>query len=167
MTEAAASASSIGDRSSGGRRGLSWSVAPALVGVVGGVVYAIAAHDLNAGTLAKPGPGLFPSFVAAVVVIPSVICLVTEYLRPSKPPEAVGPAFWRVPALAVGILAYVLLLKPAGFFVAASLLCSALLWTLGRRPWWVAVLVGTVASLVCYLLFQQLNVYMPTGIMPF
>lgn len=142
-------------------------MAPSLSGVVGGVLYANAALGLNFGTFAKPGPGIFPLFVAAVVIVPSAICLVTEYLRPSKPPEAVGPAFWRVPVLALGILAYIVLLKQAGFVIAATVVCATLLWTLGRRPWWLVGLIAVGASLFCYLLFQQLNVYMPTGIMPF
>lgn len=142
-------------------------MAPSLVGVVGGVLYAIAARDLNVGTITKPGPGMFPLFVAVVVVVPSAICLVCEYLRPSKPPEAVGPHFSRVPAVAAGILAYIVLLKPAGFVVAATLVCAVLLWTLGRRPWWSVGLIAMAASLSCYLVFQQLNVPMPTGIMPF
>jgi putative tricarboxylic transport membrane protein len=149
------------------RPGLTLSLAPSLVGVVGGVLYLAAALDLNAGTLAKPGPGIFPLLVAAIVLVPSAICLVTEYLRPSKPPEAVGPAFWRVPTATVAILAYVLLLKPVGFVPAAAVLCGALLWTLGRRPWWLVSLIAIGASLFCYLLFQQLNVYMPNGMMPF
>ncbi|MHB1132689.1 MAG: tripartite tricarboxylate transporter TctB family protein [Chloroflexota bacterium] len=167
MTEANLGSNAPRMKGSGSRRGLTWSMAPSLVGVVGGILYTIAARELNVGTLAKPGPGLFPLFVSVVVTVPSAICLVTEYLRPSKPPEGLGPFFWRVPALALGLLLYIFLLKPAGFVVAAALLCATQLWAFGRRPWWVVGLLALAASLCCYLIFLQLNVPMPSGIMPF
>jgi putative tricarboxylic transport membrane protein len=159
--------SSVGSKTARSGRRRQWSLLPSLVGLAGGLLYLYGATSYHMGTLSEPGPGMFPMLVAAFVVVPSAVCLVNEYLRPSAPPEGVGPLFWRVPAVAFAILAFILLLIPAGFFPAATVLCLVLLLTLGRRPWWLAVIMATAMALICYLLFQQLNVPLPVGIMPF
>ncbi|MHB1416154.1 MAG: tripartite tricarboxylate transporter TctB family protein [Chloroflexota bacterium] len=147
--------------------GFSPSMLPALVGLVTGVSYLLGATSYKVGTLASPGPGTFPIFVGLLVLVPSAVYLVSEYLHPSAPPAGRGEAFWRVPAIVLTLLAYLVLLTPAGFIITATLVCGALLAILGRRPWWVIPLIAVAASVSCYYLFQMLGVPLPTGPLPY
>ena len=154
-----------GDGARAAARGLPLAAAPALTGVVIGVLYTLGATSYKVGTLSSPGPGLFPLIVGIVIMMTSAVYLVTECLRPSAPPEGRGHAFRRVPTIGLGILAYIVLLKPAGFCIAATVLCGVLLWILGRRPWWLVFAIALAASAACYYLFNLLGVPLPAGLL--
>ncbi len=168
MTEA--SLSRCASDSKGNARRAAWgftpSAVPALVGLVVGLAYAIGTRSYSLGTPDSPGPGLFPFFVGILIVLSSAIHLVGELLQPSAPPIAPGARFWRVPTIALTILAYTLLLKPAGFVIAAAVLCAGLLAILGRRRWWMTVALALCFSLAAYYLFQLLGVPLPSGPLP-
>ncbi len=143
------------------------SLLPGLVGLVCGVVYSLAAMGYPIGTLSSPGPGFFPALVGALLVASGVLCLRGERRRPSPPPAAPGVNFWRVPALTLAIGGYIVLLKSAGFVLAAAAVWAASLLILGRRPWWLAALSGLAAGAAAYSVFQLLGVPLPRGPLPF
>ncbi len=149
------------------RRWPALALLPGLVGLVAGITYSLAATAYPVGTLGSPGPGFFPALVGALLMVSSVLCLLGERRRPSPPPVAPGADFWRVPALTLAIAGYVALLKPLGFWLAASGLWAATLSILDRRPWWLAALSGLAAGGATYLLFQFLGVPLPRGPLPF
>lgn len=156
-----------GGRSRPDRHALTRSALPAALGLAFGLIYTYGATSYHIGTPGSPGPGTFPLAVGLLMVVTSAWCLVAEYWRPSAPPEGLGANAWRVPVISVGLVTYMLLLKPAGFLLAAAALCAVLLLTLGRRPWWVAVGSALVAGGAAYYLFGALGVPLPMGVMPF
>lgn len=148
-----------------GRRHLSFL--PGLAGLVCGIAYTLGAATYPVGTLSAPGPGFFPVLVGILLVLSSSICLLGEWRHPSAPPAPPGANFWRVPALALAIAGYVLLLKPVGFLLATAGLWTVVLGALGRRPLWLVALSGFPAAGLTYLLFQLLGVALPRGQLPF
>ena len=168
MTQASLSQCASDSRGNAGQaaRGFTLSMVPALAGLAIGLSYTFGATSYSLGTPGSPGPGLFPFFVGILIVLSSVIHLVSELLQPSAPPVAPGARFWRVPATALAIFAYAVLLKPAGFVIAAAVLCAGLLGILGRRRWWVTAALALCFSLAAYHLFQLLGVPLPSGPLP-
>ena len=148
------------------RRFSSAILAP-LVVFVGGLVYTAGALRYQVGTPATPGPGLFPVSVGVLLLVASGFSLLAEYARPSPPPEALGPDWWRVPAICAAIWAFAALLKPAGYLTASAVLCGALVAILGRRPWWGVVGIGLATAAVSYYFFSLLGVPLPAGPLPF
>ena len=148
-------------------RRLSWSILAPLLVFVGGLVYTGGALRYQAGTLATPGPGLFPVSVGVLILVASGFSLLAEYARPSPPLEALGQDWWKVPAMCAAIWAFAALLKPAGYLIASAVLCGLLVFILGRRPWWVALGIGLATAAVTYYFFSLLGVPLPAGLLPF
>jgi hypothetical protein len=146
---------------------MSWSILPPLVVFVGGLAYTIGALTYQVGTVASPGPGLFPVLVGVLLLVASGVSLAAECVRPSPPPEALGPDWWRVPAVCAAIWAFAALLKPAGYLIASTALCGSLVFILGRRPWWLAAGIGLASAAASYYFFGGLGVPLPTGPLPF
>ncbi|MHB1132831.1 MAG: tripartite tricarboxylate transporter TctB family protein [Chloroflexota bacterium] len=151
------------DRPSGRHVGL--SILPAAVGLALGLIYCWGANSYQVGTLGAPGPGMFPLVVGVFMTLPSLWCLQSELRSPSAAPEGLGEVFWRVPAVIVSIIAYIVLLKPLGFLPTATLMVFGLLLVLGRRPWWKALIFALVTGLVAYYGFSYLGVPLPAGIL--
>jgi hypothetical protein len=154
-------------QSHGMPRRISWSILPLLLVFVGGLAYTVGALHYQVGTLAAPKSGLFPVGVGVLLLAASGHSLMAEYARPSSPPEALGPDWWRVPAICAALWAFALLLKPAGYPIASAVLCGLLLFILGRRPWWIAVCIGVATAVVSYYFFSSLGVPLPPGPLPF
>ena len=74
-----------GDETAGARGRLSLTLAPGLIGLAFGLLYSFGASTYKVGTLATPGPGLYPVFVGAIIVLSSLVYLWGEYRRPSPP----------------------------------------------------------------------------------
>ncbi len=143
------------------------SMVPGLLGLSLGLAYCFFVSSYSVGTPAAPGPGVFPLFVGSVLVLSSVSNLIGEWLRPSPAPEAVGGGFRRVAAVVLALLAFTLALTDLGFVIAAAGMCAAIIMVAGRRRWWVATGIATVASMLVYQLFQLLGVSLPAGMLPF
>ena len=144
-----------------------WALAPGAIGVVVGLVYLREAGAYDAGTAARPGPGMFPLLLGMVFILLSVLAIVTEHRHPSLALQPVGPNTWRVPVILLAMLAYIVMLKPLGFVVAASFLCAITMRILKSRPWPVILTFSVGASLALYFLFTSLDVPVPAGILPF
>lgn len=136
-----------------------------LAGLVLGVAYTLATVGYPVGNLVAPGAGLFPLFAGLLIVASSVVGLIGEYRRPTAVSDPPGPAFWRVPALAISLIVYFMLLKPAGFLIAAAALSGLVLAVLGRRPWSVVLAIALATSVASSLAFRLLGVPLPAGIL--
>ena len=166
MTEARVPLSPSSDEAGRVQRGFTLSLAPGLIGLVFGLLYSLGAAGYTVGTLSTPGPGLYPVFVGAVIIVSSLVYLLGEWRHPSAPAEALGEAFWRAPATIVALSVAIYLFKPAGYVIATTVLCAAMLAILGRRPLWLAGAAALATSLTTYFLFQFLGVPLPPGVLP-
>jgi putative tricarboxylic transport membrane protein len=111
------------------------------------------------GEPARAGQRVFPLAVFAGAAI--VLAL---QLRRRKPPASSAKRTRLRPlaTVAVGLAAFVLLLEPLGFIVAASILFFAAARALGARP--LAAAVGVVFAAAVYLAFTRgLDLALPAG----
>jgi hypothetical protein len=152
-----------------------------LAALAAGIVYLALASRLPVGSLSKPEAGMFPVFVAILILLAASVCAVVEWRswRSSGPagpdrPAGLGSrtatpwpgrerrdewrasvvAGWRLPGFVVAMLAYVLLAESLGHVVTASAVATALIHMGGRRRWWSSLLWGILIGVVSMVLFE-------------
>ncbi|WP_210439073.1 tripartite tricarboxylate transporter TctB family protein [Nocardioides xinjiangensis] len=133
--------------------GPAYQVVAALVTLGVGLAGAVLAQGYGLGSLARPGPGLWPMVVSVVVVVLSLaLLLVGRGLTDSE-------RFSRASALPlVGVATFValgLLIPTLGFEIPAFALCVVWLRFLGGESWrsTIAVSLGTVAAFYALFLY--------------
>lgn len=125
---------------------------------------------LRFGSVAAPGPGLFPVCLAIAVCLASVGLLVRALrMAPSATTSAAGGGrSWTVIGTLGALLVYALVLEQLGFLLATFALLLFFFKALQRQRWIVAVGGSVVTSLVTYLVFRVwLGVNLPGGLVHF
>ncbi|MBI5068604.1 MAG: tripartite tricarboxylate transporter TctB family protein [Deltaproteobacteria bacterium] len=143
-----------------------------------GLVYGGMALRMPRGSLAYPGPGLFPLAVGALLVATSLGCLAQELRAwrrgrsaapapPSAAPEAAPERDRaRTVALTALLAGYVLLLKTLGFPLAICAFLAAAIRIFGYRRWAVTLAVALLVTACSYVAFVHwLKVPLPMGLL--
>jgi hypothetical protein len=136
--------------------------------VAGGVLAAAGAFagyqaaQLPFGSIAQPDSGFFPLCVAVLVVV-FALGIVAESQDAGE--SAPTRPSWGVAAVAVALVGYVFLLKPAGFVICTLALLLFMLRALGALQWRRALGIALPAVLACYVIFTRLGVPLPPGIL--
>ena len=110
------------------------------------------------------GPETFPLILSFLLSVSAVYLM----LRPD-PDEAwpVAPMLLELSGVVLVILAFAWAIEPLGFIIAALLAVSYLCWRMGAKPI-KSVLMGTVSSVVIFLLFNNvLELALPLGLLEF
>ncbi len=132
--------------------GLAAAVLFLLIG--GGQIYMSLA--LPRGTLAEPGPGVFPLLVGTLMCAASLVCLAhaifdRNQLESSLLADAARPA-----ALVVALAAFLVLLPRVGFILPSLLLQVVTLQVFGMRGVWRRLALAAAITAAAVLLFQTL-----------
>ncbi len=120
------------------------------------------------GTDFGPGPGFFSFWLGVLVVLMSLAQLAGTLRHPPDPlpkdfiPEWAGVK--RMGCVMGALVASLLLIRPLGFSLTILGFNAFLLRTLGRQSWWMTLALAAVGSFGVFYLFQQLQVFLPTGI---
>lgn len=139
----------------------------ALAVVAASGAYLMSGLALPIGTIARPGPGFFPLAIGAFGAIMALVWTAAAFRRapeaaatePATPPDARG----RVVATAAALIGFCLLLRWAGYPIAALAFVTLLLRSLGAG-WRAAVVTGVASAAVSYYLFGVLlDVPLPRG----
>jgi hypothetical protein len=141
-------------------------VATGTFGVVLAALYLVEARRYSWGTIAQPGPGLYPALVGVLLVLGSVGTALEAMLRPTggHVDWPAGRARWRLMAILLPSLGYVLLLRYLGHPVAGTLLTLAVLHAMGMRRWPVKIVIALAVGLVSdYVFAVVLGVPLPAG----
>ncbi|MEV4113931.1 tripartite tricarboxylate transporter TctB family protein [Nonomuraea sp. NPDC049695] len=117
------------------------------------------------------GPRAFPLLVGAGLAVVSFIGVVQAF-RPGTPSAATGDSeepeetHWPSVLLLIGsLVAYALILVPAGYWQATTAFFVAVARVLGSRRLLRDVLVGLVLALATYFLFDRLlGISLPPGL---
>jgi putative tricarboxylic transport membrane protein len=119
-----------------------------------------ASLGLDTGSLADPGPGLWPLIVSCLSAVGAL-----GLVLPSRTPEDSEPftrSSRQVAAAVAGMVGYALLFPHTGFTLPAFLLLLAWIRVLGGERWAVAVTVAAAASAGFFCLFAlMLDVPLP------
>lgn len=145
----------------------------ALAGIATGIVVAVAAAGIRIppGSQGQIGPRIFPYAVAGLIIISSVaviISLVMGKRAVSEEGEDVDTSadtdWFTVAVLVILFCVFALLIKPAGWPVAVTVLFGGTAWKLGAKQWWRAIVIGLAIGLLTQYLFGTLlGISLPAG----
>ncbi len=104
-----------------------------------------------------PGPGLLPTAMGVLIVAMAAL----SFLRPEIDRIEL-PYFRRIAVILASLIAYALLLEPAGYVAATTLLLGLLLLGFAdRRRWWQPVAALGVSLMTYYVFRILLSVPLP------
>lgn len=109
----------------------------------------------------------FPTVVAVVMIICSVIMLVKAIVKPEiREPltkkEKTG--YLRAILTIIDCIIYSLLFEPLGYIISSALALFALMIIFGNRKWWLMAVVSVVLPILIYLLFYYvMQTNLPAG----
>jgi hypothetical protein len=143
------------------------SVALGLFGIA--ALYSIGCIGLKLGTLRKPGPGLFPSLIAAALLLCTAVHIYKVFRKEMETPaspegtQAVNLRAWV--GIAVCVFAYPALLMSLDFVLSTFLTVFAMLLILRFKSWPVSFFVSLFTAIVCFVVFAMLlGVALPSGV---
>ncbi len=144
-----------------------------LVLLVVGVGYLVLSLELPVGGVGRPDEGLLPRMIGVLIVVSTVLALIVDRNATSSPTwdeddepaeHDFGEAAWRVPAVAFGVLVYVVLAPRAGHLVTSSVVAFFILTLLAARRLWQMAVVSVAFAAATYGLFAEfLSVALPLG----
>ncbi|MBI3969482.1 MAG: tripartite tricarboxylate transporter TctB family protein [Chloroflexi bacterium] len=144
-----------------------WAVlAVTLVGVVLGAAYTAEALRYRWGSLANPGPGLFPVLVGVLVMLGAVGVALETFTDPpvgdAAWPQGVGR--WRLLAIVAVAALYVATMPYLGHPIAGTLVMFAALQIMGLANWPLKIGLALCLGLGSHYLFATwLGIPLPTG----
>lgn len=144
-----------------------------------GVIYESMALNMPRGSLAYPGPGLFPMLVGAIIIATALGCLLQEIvprLRAREPAASSLPGgnagaaeernVSKTVQLTALMIGYIFLLKPLGFPLAICAFLALAICIFGYRKWLPTLAMAALISGISYVLFVVwLKVPLPMGIL--
>ena len=127
-------------------------------------------HRYGIGSFRKPGPGLMPFLLGCLLCIVScsvLVRLVFEKYRGLRNAKEDGERihWWRMCLTLAPMYVYAFFLEPIGYVVATFLFLIILFRIAGSKSWLVVLTGSVVAVLVTFLVFSQLGLRFPAGIL--
>lgn len=128
----------------------------------------ILSYQLGLGDMHNPGPGFLPFGVATILGLMSIglsLRSLFEVVQESQKREVFKGIEWRKVILVFGVLlGYGIGFNLLGFRICAFLLMILLLRVVGRRKWWLSLIISFFTVLFAYLIFVVwLGSPFPTG----
>jgi len=144
-----------------------------------GIIYESMALNMPRGSLAYPGPGLFPMAIGIFMIATALGCLLQEVLPRKKGENAAAAAPAKADAaepdernavkivqLTALMVGYIFLLKPLGFPLAICAFLALSIRIFGYRKWLPTLAMAAVITLISYVAFVVwLQVALPLGIL--
>lgn len=123
---------------------------------------------LKFGSLTRPGPGFYPTVLALLLVAVSA-ALVFRSLRFDQRPLQVsfGGRTSYIAITAFAIIVYAAILEAIGFLPCTFVLVLMLMVGIGKVAWLRALLLTGAGTIAAYVIFTQLGIPLPKGILPF
>lgn len=115
-----------------------------------GVVAAGLSWRLGLGSLADPGPGMWPLMVSVAMVVTAAVVLAS---RPAASEERFGRGAVTVAIAVASLIGYALLFERVGFEIPTVALLVLWCRVLGRESWRMTAAVAVGATAAVYLLF--------------
>lgn len=124
-------------------------IGPVIVAAVT-VVFAVEATKLNVGTLAEPGPAMWPLIISGLTFL---LSLIAACARPDIPALVRRSGLVRVAVYIAGFLAVVVLYQPLGFILSGAIFCFALLKVAAGEKWILSISLSVIAPVLVYVVF--------------
>ena len=114
------------------------------------------ARFLSTGSLRSPGPGFFPTLVAAVLVILSLFLIIRGKKRGNEGESLSARSIIRIFVVFVALMAYFLFLEYLGFVITSFFLMTFLFLWVARQKWYMALSSAIICIGLAYILFDVL-----------
>lgn len=129
-----------------------------------GAAAAFESAKLPFGTVHSPGPGFFPWWISAVIVVLALILLIQALTSRSSAAREESGRIVKVVALLVALGAYTFLLDPLGYPICTFLLVLFMLRGMDPQRWPVALSMAGLTAVGSYVVFAVwLGVPLPRG----
>ncbi len=139
-------------------------VAVAAMALAFGATAAYESAKLPFGTVHNPGPGFFPWWTSAVIVLLALILLVQTLTSRSRTAREGPGRIAKVAALLVVLAAYTFLLDPLGYPFCTFLLVLFMLRATDPQRWAVALSMAAITAVGSHIVFAiWLSVPLPPG----
>lgn len=139
-------------------------VAVAAMALAFGATAAYESAELPFGTVRNPGPGFFPWWTSAVIVLLALVYLVQALMSRSSTAREGPGRIAKVAALLVVLGAYTFLLEPLGYPLCTFLLVLFMLSATDPQRWAVALGMAAITAVGSYVVFAiWLSVPLPRG----
>ena len=120
------------------------------------------------GTVRAPDSGFLPmSFAIALALLSALVVLRTWLPQTVAPEMPTWGGAVRVVAAVAALVAYALVVDWLGYPISTLLLMMLLLRGIERTGWGMSLLITCISVVTSYVLFRQLGVALPQGILPF
>ena len=124
---------------------------------------------LGYGSLSTPGPGFLPSLIGGILSLLSILLFIVNVLAKNRLEGQVSfwkeKSSWRKVLFSfLSLIFYLIFLNYLGYIITTSLFSLYLFKFIGKRGWWVSILVAILASSVSWVIFSVgMEVPLPKG----
>jgi putative tricarboxylic transport membrane protein len=133
------------------------SLAFIAVWLVLGLYFMLQGLTLKLGTISSPGTGFMPFLIGIVVLVFGIMSAIPLLISLRLITERVPIQRLRDPAITVVLMiAYALALERIGFIASTVILIVLLTRFVGRTTLFRAAILGVLATLFCYVVFDSL-----------
>lgn len=137
-----------------------------------GLYVIVSGFGFGFGTPSKPGAGVFPVAIGAVLGLLGAIwliqCLVGRVSREEAPADSDRPGRIKIILTIAVIVAFGLLVDLLGYQLTMLLIMATLLTFIARTRWWLTVILSAVMAFGTFALFDlALGVLLPVSGIPF
>jgi len=124
---------------------------------------------LGYGSLSTPGPGFLPSLIGGILSLLSILLFIVNVLAKNRLEGQVSfwkeKSSWRKVLFSfLSLIFYLIFLNYLGYIITTFLFSLYLFKFIGKRGWWVSILVAILASSVSWVIFSVgMEVPLPKG----
>lgn len=130
-----------------------------LIILIVSMLFLFASLPLTLGSLSRPGPGLWPLFIASLT---AVLAILTGFHARKNEEYFDRKGLLRVGYLLVALVAFPYLFDVIGFAAPSILLIVFMMRFLSKEPWVKSIAVAVITTGITYVLFGVLlNVRLP------
>lgn len=131
-----------------------------------GLYIAYEALQMSFGSIRRPGPGFFPVILAVLLIVTAGVVAIRS-LRFGSEAVAVGfgQRTWHILVTIAAVALYTALLETVGFLLCTLVLTFALLKGMGRVSWLRSAAIAIGGTVGLYLIFTQLGIPLPKGLL--
>ncbi len=136
-------------------------------GLIWSIIYLVVTVGYSRGTMASPGPGLYPLFIGVFLFVASAgtVLGIRSKAAQGQVDWPRGRGLWRVVSITAAGVMYVVLLPYSGHGIAAVVVTLIALQAMGGLGWPLKIGLTIAIALGSYYLFNVLlNVPLPRGI---
>jgi putative tricarboxylic transport membrane protein len=134
-------------------RGVDMVVAILIIALGSLVMYD--SYQVGIGWESGPQSGYFPFYIGVLMTLASIVTLVQATVGGSTETFVDWPSFKRVLTVFVPAALFVAAIPYLGIYVAGSLFIAAFMTIVGKYQLWKGLAVGSVLSVVFFLIFQK------------